>query len=547
MIRNNNKSGSSLESLKQKSVTQYRQGRYRESLATTEKAIQLAPGDLSLINNASSLCVMTGDLAGAEKYYRKSLAINPDNTDVLFYLGRMLSDQGRYDESAEVLIKALALRHDFIDARLLLATVYLESDRFSDAENEHLEILSLRPDQAESYYNYALFLKHQHRYDESKSAIRKALLSDPEYADAKHLMGFFYYEEKKFKEAEDTFRSTLNDNPGLVNARWNLSHLLLDLSRFSEGWALYESRLNLNDRLRHSLATIPPSIDVDYYSGESLVDKTLLIWTEQGIGDEVMFASILPELKDKGADIILACDRRMVSLFGRSFPFLKAMAKDPANRYPRLAPSIDYHLGLGSLPGLYRRDIHDFTDKQPYLKADQDVVAKWRSRYGELDHSLNVGISWRGGNSKAGRQDRSVGLIDYLPILEQPANFINLQYGDHGEELSEFTESTGIVIHDWEDSDPLRDLDNFAAQIEALDLVISIDNSTVHFSGALGVRTFVMLPFNQDWRWAEEREDSYWYPGILKLFRQERSGVWEDVIERIAMEFEAEFQAKLGA
>ncbi|CAC9600961.1 hypothetical protein [uncultured Gammaproteobacteria bacterium] len=123
------------------------------------------------------------------------------------------------------------------------------------------------------------------------------------------------------------------------------------------------------------------------------------------------------------------------------------------------------------------------------------------------------------------------------PILvkaNQNTNIINLQYGDHTKEIQNFKIQTGITIHNWEDCDPLQDLDNFSAQIKALDLVISIDNSTVHFSGALGTKTFVMLPFNQDWHWAEDRDDSYWHPDVVQLFRQQTDGEWDEVIARVS-------------
>jgi ADP-heptose:LPS heptosyltransferase len=109
-----------------------------------------------------------------------------------------------------------------------------------------------------------------------------------------------------------------------------------------------------------------------------------------------------------------------------------------------------------------------------------------------------------------------------------------LQYGAHQADVREFTQQTGIRIHDWEDADPMNDLDNFAAQIRSLDLVISVDNTTVHFSGALGTKTFLMLPSKKDWRWAEEREDSYWYPGVIRLFRKSPHNDWNRIIERIA-------------
>jgi ADP-heptose:LPS heptosyltransferase len=149
---------------------------------------------------------------------------------------------------------------------------------------------------------------------------------------------------------------------------------------------------------------------------------------------------------------------------------------------------------------------------------------------------MNIGISWAGGSKLKKKQDRSMSLEKMLPILSkanQNANIINLQYGDHSQEIEAFEKKTGIIIHDWKDCDPIKDLENFSAQVKSLDLVISIDNSTVHFSGALGTKTYVLLPFDQDWRWAEGTNESYWYPGIVTVFKQREAGEWDKVIQKI--------------
>ena len=282
------------------------------------------------------------------------------------------------------------------------------------------------------------------------------------------------------------------------------------------------------------------------YQGNNLTQdlkgKHILICPEQGIGDEVMFASILPELEpqvgqSKDTHITLACDVRLVDLFNRSFDFLTAIPKDPDSRYADLEKDLDYWMFIGSLPKFYRNNIKDFDKYRPYLKVDDVLLNKWQDRFSELECKLNIGISWiGGGKTEENKRDRSLALEQMLPILKQvnqTANIINLQYGDHIEEIQNFKSQTGITIYDWKDADPLKNLDNFAAQIKALDLVISIDNSTVHFSGALGVKTFIMLPFNQDWRWAEDRNDSYWYPNMIQLFRQKEDSMWDDVIQNV--------------
>jgi len=154
-----------------------------------------------------------------------------------------------------------------------------------------------------------------------------------------------------------------------------------------------------------------------------------------------------------------------------------------------------------------------------------------------------MGISWRGGmgDKPQQQQKKSIDLNQWLPILKQKANFINLQYGEHQQEIDAFEQDTGIQLHNWDDADPLKDLDNFAAQIKALDLVISISNSTVHFSGALGVKTLVLLSYNQSWRWFEGREDSPWYPGVMTLFRQQKDFSWSNVIYRVAQSLNTRF------
>jgi ADP-heptose:LPS heptosyltransferase len=262
---------------------------------------------------------------------------------------------------------------------------------------------------------------------------------------------------------------------------------------------------------------------------------------EQGIGDEVMFSSVLHELESLKKNslqikITLVCDKRLVDLYNRSFKFLTAIPKDPEHSYHHLDNEIDYWIFNGSLPKFFRLTCEDFDAPIPYLRANENCYKEWKKRYSLLNHTINIGISWRGGLAAKSRADRSLDLDQLLPVLtkaSQNANLINLQYGEHTSEIEEFTKRSGIPIHDWEDSNPLKDVESFIAQIKALDLVLTIDNSTAHFAGALGKKTHLMLPFDQDWRWGEESTNSYWYSKNLTLFRQKSLGNWSTVIQSI--------------
>jgi hypothetical protein len=210
--------------------------------------------------------------------------------------------------------------------------------------------------------------------------------------------------------------------------------------------------------------------------------------------------------------------------------------KDEHNLYQDLEKNLDYWLFIGSLPKIFRKALADFRDHRPYLKPDKTLISNWQRRFEGLPHKINIGISWLGGSQPKNKEDRSLSLEQILPILStvrKNANIINLQYGSHKTELEDFSQRSGLTIFDWEDCDPLNNLESFSAQIGALDFIISIDNSTVHFAGAIGTPAYVLLPFDQDWRWLENQSDSYWYPSILTLFKQSEAGNWDIPIQNV--------------
>jgi hypothetical protein len=232
------------------------------------------------------------------------------------------------------------------------------------------------------------------------------------------------------------------------------------------------------------------------------------------------------------ARCILECDPRLVALFRRSYPQMDVVAESEAT--PKLPH--DVQLPIGSIAQFVRRDLASFPDRRGFLVPDESRVAAWRNRYRELPAGFTVGISWRGGADAERQRRRSIPLDRWRPLLETPGvNFVALQYGEHEDELRAVERTAGIPIHRWPDADPLRDLDGFAARIAALDLVISVDNSTVHFAGGLGVPGWVLLPFDPDWRWMLDHDDSPWYPS-LRLFRQPRPGDWAPVLQDVCRE-----------
>ena len=483
-----------------KSIAYYQQNRIKDALQITVQALNQSPDNINLLKNAGAFAGILGDLGQAEIYARK-------------YTQLCSKDSHGHSNLALILQKG---------GNIKLAKEGFHTSLLLNERNENALI------------GCGDIAKIEGDFDSAKSFYQRALAVNPQSSEAYNNLGRLYEAIKDTTSAQEYYKKALALSPNNANYSWNIGLLYLLKLDFEKGWQLAESRLQPE---RFEKQVIAPKIQSPVWQGEPLESKTILLWAEQGVGDEIMFASVLSELSSSSVNIILICDTRLVSLFNRSFSFLTAISKPQDNNYQELTENVDYHLSIASLPKFYRNDIKDFDKHKPYLKVDDALLAKWKTRLEQLPHTMNIGISWAGGKNAEQQKDRSLTLEQLTPILEkanQQANIINLQYGDHIQAIEQFSAQTGITIHDWDDADPLKDLDNFAAQISALDLVISIDNSTVHFSGALGVQTLVMLPFKQDWRWGEDRDDSYWYPNTMQLFRQPTDGDWDSVIQKVA-------------
>jgi hypothetical protein len=249
-----------------------------------------------------------------------------------------------------------------------------------------------------------------------------------------------------------------------------------------------------------------------------------------------MFASLLGDLVQRGAKVLVKVETRLHPLFHRSIPGLTLLPNDEEESPLLSQATVDYWAPIGSLSRWLRPDLASFPVRPGYLRPEPTQARVLRERYRRrFGASPVVGISWRGGFKESGRL-RSMTVTDWTPILTQSDfGFVNLQYGDCRAELAAVRRELGVdVFHD-EDVDPLKDLDIFAAQTAAMDLVISIDNSTVHMAGALNVPVWVMLPIVPDWRWMLNRTDSPWYSSV-RLFRQTDAGDWLPVLAAIADE-----------
>ena len=461
-----------------------------------------------------------GRLDEAEVMYRQILEIDSEHADCLNLLGVVATQGGRLEEGAALIRRAIAAHAGGVSYYVNLGNIVQAQGELDEAVELYRHALRLRPELLEALVNLANVLMARGDLEESEACYGRALGLNPESAEAHYNLGNVLELKGDMDGALAEFETALRLRPDYAQAAFGRAMGLLTQGKFEAGWKEYEWRWLSIDHVTPWRTYREPA-----WVGERMEVGSVLIWREQGIGDEVMFAGMIADAVRTGTRCILECDARLQPIFERSFPEVTVVTESGEDL------DVVAQLPSGSLPGLFRRTEVEFcAGGEAYLMADGARRDAMRARYS--DGRPVVGLAWYTANRKSGRL-RSVDLGVLARLFEgTDVRWVSLQYGDF-DGLEE--QARGLPICVDREVDQLVDLDGFAAQVAAMDLVITIDNSTAHLAGALGVPVWVMLPAVADWRWMEGREDSPWY-GSMRLFRQAATGDWGGVVERVREE-----------
>jgi hypothetical protein len=404
--------------------------------------------------------------------------------------------------------------------------------QLEEAVASHHQALVLNPDYAEAQSNLGNALHDLERLDDAVASYQKALDNKPDHAKTHYNLGNVLRDLGRLEEAVGSYRRALEIDPDYNIAHYNLGLALLLKGDLKEGWINYHWRFWADE---YGVPQRP--FTQTPWSGEPLQGKTILVWGEQGVGEEILFAGMVPDLTDAGAKVIFETDGRLVPLYRRSFSDVQCVARETPPALETAGQDIDFQVPSGGLGRWLRPDFDAFPYRPSYLAADTDRRDVLREQYLEDGGDFLVGIAWVSKNPWIGRQ-KSMSLMDLQPLTKVPSvRLIDLQYGETEDERKAFEKETGVpIIHD-EGVDQMKDLDAFAAQVAALDLVVTISNTTAHVAGALGIPTWVLLNTASLPCWMIDRNDSPWYSSV-KLFRQKQPGDWAGVIERVVHELE---------
>ncbi len=452
------------------------------------------PMDANQWNDRANQLKAQGQLTEAEAAYRSALAIAPAHPQALNNLGNLLRGNGQLMAAEDCFRQALAVWPTHPDIRNNLAV------------NRH----------------------EQGDFDEALALLQGILHDHPEHIEAHNNLGNLLKDQRRPYEAIQAYRRVLSLAPGHPEARWNLGLLYLLRGDYRNGWPLYEARFD--PRRQHREVT-PPLVNTPHWKGDALKEKHLLIWHEQGMGDEIQFARFLPALRQRfqPARLTVCCKPPLLRLF-------QGLAgADQVQSIAHPLPAHDVWALPGSLPGHLGITLDRLPAHQPYLAFNPNWLRDTQSAFATTDR-LRVGLVWSGSRWHKNDARRSLPDLRLLaPLWQVPGidfySLIKAAPDDPAYQVAlspppdQPMRALGPLIRDFADT---------AGMIAQLDLLISVDTAIAHLAGAMGRPVWVLLPWQGlDWRWLEQGEGSPWYPRQMRLFRQTHAAAWGPLIHSV--------------
>jgi tetratricopeptide (TPR) repeat protein len=503
-------------------------GRTEEAADSYAQALHADPKFAVAYNNLGRLLSAQDRVEEAIEHFRQAVRIEPRSAEAHYNLANALCASGRLDEASASFRRALQITPNLPEVHNNLGTALKDLGNFEDAGDCFRQAVALKSDYAEAHNNLGTVFQFTDEPERAISCYERALAIDAEFAGAHTNLANVFADQGNLSAAIAGYERAIAIDGECAEAHFNRALAWIRAGDLAHGWPEYEWRFER--KVRRRCFPQPP------WKGDSLSGRTILLYAEQGIGDEIMFASCIGGILRQAAGCLIECDPRLVQLFSRSFAPAEVVARAADSQPPNVAANVQ--CAFGSLPRYLRSSLESFPAGEAFLQADPQLVEQWQRRFDKLPAGLKVGISWRGGKEADVRRKRSTQLEQWERVLGvRGVTFVNLQYGEVAEELQALRQRRPVTIHHWPAADPLQDLEGFAARIAALDLVVSVDNSTVHMAGALGVPVWTLLPFASDWRWFLERTESPWYQS-MRLFRQRAAGNWEELFDRVGSALE---------
>ncbi len=483
-------------------------GDKQEARTAWHQALRYDRQHLGALLNLARAQEEAGETEAAVAFCRTAVAAKPDHA----LAHAALASAFRADDQ---LLASLQAAEAALERDPLLAAAHYQHGttlkvlgRREDAIAALQMALYFAPDDASSHLNLANLLFDTNEREAAERHCRASIAASPAMAEAHAMLGYLLTQANRLPEAIDACAEAVRLAPDLAEGHWNKGIALLNSGDLPAGFAEYEWRKK-HPRYMSEFRSLP----TPEWRGGDLAGKRLLILAEQGLGDAIMFARYAPLLRNCGAEITIACDRRLV-------PLLRQIATVVSKS--NQLPDHDLWVDQMSIPLHCGTTVDTVPSPEPYLAADPAITAQWAARLPAAPLGIRrIGVVWAGNPLHSNDANRSCPIDVFASLAALPSvRLVSLQVGNRAAEASQ------LGIHDW--SSHLTDYAQTAGLLANLDLVVTVDTSVAHLAAAMGKPTWILLPFCPEWRWLQNRSDSPWYRSV-RLFRQPRPGDWAAV------------------
>jgi len=536
-------------------------GRFDEALVHHRRALELNPNLVDAQHNLAMTLDRMGKADEATNAWEKALDLNPDHAGALLKFGAALARAGgtSADRAVTLLRRYTQLVSRDAEGFTNLSTALRAASRMDEALVAANKAIELAPERAEVYSNLGILLQKMDRYAEAVEALDRALQINPESGFDHGNLASVYEQMDRHDDSAREFETAAKLLPGFAHVHNTLSSLYRNMNRDAEALAAADRAMtidpdhpdahgnrafallslgNLQDgfyeyewrwRCKH-FTTPMREFDRPMWDGSDPRGRTILVHTEQGFGDVIQMARYLPMVADLGARIYIECFAPLKPLMENVRGVTRVMVAGIK------LPDFDLHCPVMSLPRAFRTTLETIPNQVPYLTAPQRKREIWKPRIEQAARGRRwrVGLMWGGNKKPDPKRSCDLKLLAPLAVAGNDVSFISFQTGEHADQLREAPPELDIVHI----GNELKDFADTAAALENIDLLITIDTAIAHLGGAVGVKTWTMVPHSPDWRWLRDREDSPWYP-TMRLFRQPRRNAWPDVIDRVAAALKA--------
>lgn len=503
--------------------------RFDEAAQEFAKAAARSPGQPDIVENLAQALIEAGRPDSAlQSLAQMGDALLSKRPRALFLQGRANKAMGACEIALERLDRALALEPGLAPALITKAALLSDSDRLEEADALLRPLMAQCAQMPEAQYNFGLNLYRLERLDEAQTHLARAYELRPGDPFAALSYALCLKDMGEIERALTVYRAALKIHPDHAELRWNLAQAELQSGDLAAGWDDCEIRWHLPSMARDLRFGGRPAWNGDL---AALQGKRVLVWGEQGIGDEIAFASALSDFSCHAGHVTVECASKLVPLFARSFPGIDVRGTDRTRDADRL--DFDVHLPMGDLFRHLRRRIEDFSGR-PYLQADPSAVLNWKTRLEQSGPGLKIGIGWRSSLVTRQRQKHFfTDLAAWEPIFRIPGlTFVNLQPGEVQDELVLARQRFGCRIETFDDVDLFNDLDQVASLMLSLNVIVTNGSANAFLAAALGVPVWTFYLADSYWDLLGTKAIA-WLPSLSPVERLWNEG-WDNAVRRVA-------------